>query len=46
MLPISFHPSSILETILLLVKVLPLYKVIVISKEKHYMRTSVTGGLW
>lgn len=39
MLPISFHPSSILETILL-VKVLPLYKVIVISKWKSYTGTA------
>jgi len=42
MLPISFHPSSILETILLLlVKVLPLYKVIVISKGKCYTGTAM-----
>lgn len=44
MLPISFHPSSILETILLPVKVLPLYKVIVISKGKCYAGKAMIEG--
>lgn len=44
MLPISFHPSSVLETILLLGKVLSLCKVIVISKGKCYTGTATIEG--